>query len=87
MTAICTNGVIDSRGFYFISRKLGSKTGAMFGVLYFLTNAVMVSFSFTVIPRFWQLAGATEKCCQNRVFPKPDNEKKITKNSRTNFMA
>ncbi len=41
----------------------------------------------TVIPRTWQLLGETEKCCQNRVLPKPDSEKKIDKNSRTNFIA
>jgi solute carrier family 12 sodium/potassium/chloride transporter 2 len=46
MTAICTNGEIGSGGFYFmISRSLGPETGAMFGVLYFLTNAIMVAFS------------------------------------------
>jgi len=46
MTAICTNGQIGSGGFYYmISRSLGPETGAMFGVLYFLTNAVMVAFS------------------------------------------
>ncbi len=46
MTAICTNGEVGSGGFYFmISRSLGPETGAMFGVLYFLTNAIMVAFS------------------------------------------
>jgi amino acid transporter len=46
MTAICTNGEIGSGGFYFmISRSLGPETGAMFGILYFLTNAIMVAFS------------------------------------------
>jgi len=35
--------------------------------------------------RFWQLIGATEKCGQNRVLPKPDNEREIAKNSKTNF--
>ncbi len=46
MTAICTNGEVGRGGFYFmISRSLGPETGAMFGVLYFLTNAIMVAFS------------------------------------------
>jgi amino acid transporter len=46
MTAICTNGEVGSGGFYFmISRSLGPETGATFGVLYFLTNAIMVAFS------------------------------------------
>jgi solute carrier family 12 sodium/potassium/chloride transporter 2 len=46
MTAICTNGEVGSGGFYYmISRSLGPETGAMFGVLYFLTNAIMVAFS------------------------------------------
>jgi solute carrier family 12 sodium/potassium/chloride transporter 2 len=50
MTAICTNGEIGSGGFYFmISRSLGPETGAMFGILYFLTNAIMVSFSIVGI--------------------------------------
>ncbi len=46
LTAICTNGEIGSGGFYFmISRSLGPETGAMFGVIYFLTNAITVAFS------------------------------------------
>ncbi len=50
MTAICSNGEIGSGGFYFmISRSLGPETGAMFGILYFLTNAIMVSFSIVGI--------------------------------------
>jgi hypothetical protein len=43
--------------------------------------------SSTVRPRFWQLVGAPEKCCQNRVLPKPDNDWEIAKNSKTNFMG
>jgi Txe/YoeB family toxin of Txe-Axe toxin-antitoxin module len=34
----------------------------------------------TVRPRFWQLVGATEKCYQNQVLPKPNYERKIAKN-------
>jgi hypothetical protein len=32
----------------------------------------------TVWPRLWQLIGAAEKCCYNRVLLKPDNERKIS---------
>jgi hypothetical protein len=38
--------------------------------------------SCTVRLRFWQLVGATRK-----VLPKPDNERKIAKNSKTIFMG
>ena len=46
MTAICTNGQVGSGGFYFmISRSLGPETGTMFGIIYFITNAIMVAFN------------------------------------------
>ena len=46
MSAICTNGDVGNGGFYFlISRSLGPEIGAMFGIVYFLTNAIMVAFS------------------------------------------
>jgi hypothetical protein len=35
---------------------------------------------YTAFIRFWQLFGATEK------LPKPDNERKIAKNLKTNFV-
>jgi solute carrier family 12 sodium/potassium/chloride transporter 2 len=50
MTAICTNAEIGSGGFYFvISRSLGPEIGAMFGILYFLTSTITVSFSIVGI--------------------------------------
>ncbi|XP_054165820.1 bumetanide-sensitive sodium-(potassium)-chloride cotransporter-like [Oppia nitens] len=44
LSALCTNGDIGCGGFYYlISRNLGPEIGAVFGLIYFITNAVLVS--------------------------------------------
>ncbi len=54
---------------------------------HFHINIFLCQNCNTIRLRFWQLVSATVKCCQNPVLPKPDNEAKITENSKTIFMG
>ncbi|XP_054165821.1 bumetanide-sensitive sodium-(potassium)-chloride cotransporter-like [Oppia nitens] len=50
ISALCSNGRVGCGGLYYlVSRNLGPEVGAVFGVIYFLTNAVMVSYSIAGI--------------------------------------
>ncbi|XP_054165782.1 bumetanide-sensitive sodium-(potassium)-chloride cotransporter-like [Oppia nitens] len=50
LSALCTNGQIGCGGFYYlISRNLGPEIGAVFGIIYFITNVVLVSQSLSGI--------------------------------------